>query len=144
MQFRGRSERSVILDITPLVDVVFLLLIFFMVTTTFSLDKVLDIDPPKAETGEVPDREMDRIHVTVDREGSLTLDGEPVQREQFKAALLRIPGGVGQRLVVVDADEKALHDAVVFALDGVRSVGGKRLALTTRPFPEDVSKGVGK
>ncbi|HAT49437.1 MAG: biopolymer transporter ExbD [Nitrospirae bacterium] len=143
MGFRRRVDRSLSLDITPLVDVVFLLLIFFMVTTSFSSQQLMDINAPMARTGKVAEGELERTHITVDKKGNYAIDGESVEPSVFRQRLLRVTGGQSERLIAVEADQATPHGAVVFALDEARLTGAKRLAITTRPVPDENSPGSG-
>lgn len=143
MGFRRRVDRSLSLDITPLVDVVFLLLIFFMVTTSFSAQQLMDISAPMARTGKMAEGELERITITVDKKGSYAIDGESVEKNAFRQRLLRVAGGQSERLIAVEADQETSHGAVVFALDEARLMGAKRLAITTRPIPDENSHGSG-
>lgn len=143
MGFRRKVDHSVSLDITPLVDVVFLLLIFFMVTTSFSSQQLMDISAPMARTGKMAEGELERINITVDKKGNYAINGESVEPKAFRQRLLQTTGGQSERLIAVEADQETPHGAVVFALDEARLTGAKRLAITTRPIPDENSHSFG-
>ncbi|MBF0347281.1 MAG: biopolymer transporter ExbD [Magnetococcales bacterium] len=139
MKFRRGTERSVTLDITPLVDVVFLLLIFFMVTTSFSPQQLMGIDPPKARTGAEIEGKPAWINIAVDKAGHFLINGVAVEASLFRKELLNATGGHSERLIAVEADKETPHGAVVFALDEARFVGAKRLAITIHPVSDQDS-----
>lgn len=136
MQFRSRPRRSVQLDITPLVDGVFLLLIFFAVTTTFSATSGIPLNLPMAEK-RAPAREEQQVTVSIDKDGHYYLNDGMVAEGGLKDALLNAVKGDPNRLIVVQADEQAHHGHVVRLLDVASTLGLWRLAIATRPLDDD-------
>ncbi|MYD96713.1 MAG: biopolymer transporter ExbD [Gammaproteobacteria bacterium] len=130
MKFKrpGRSGRALVaVELTPLIDVVFLLLIFFMVSTTFVRETALGIRLPNVE-GDAVSREPVDIEVQISRGGDYVVDGARLQendaaalRVALQAALARREGPGASMLVV--ADSQTRHDAVVRVLGAARSVG---------------------
>lgn len=136
---RGRHEASV--ELTPLIDVVFLLLIFFMVSTTFVRETQLKIDLPEA-SGDVQEVDPDTIEIIIDRRGEYSVDGRILVNTDKRTLVralneVRAPGASGTR-VVITADAQAAHQAVVRAMDAAGSVGLTQISITTQqPEEED-------
>jgi biopolymer transport protein ExbD len=119
-------------ELTPLIDVVFLLLIFFMLSTTFISRTGLQIRMPEAESGRSHDT-PDRIEVRVPEGGDLLVDGEKVDSE---AALRRIladyAAGHEDPLLVIRGDRMARHGAVTTVMDAGKAAGIGRIAVGVR------------
>ncbi len=127
-----REEMSV--NLTPLIDVVFLLLIFFMVTTTFRDESEIEIDLPQAS--EKPMAQVgDAIDIVIDRDGKFYVNKTLVINTQLgtlKRALRTIKGDRKNPPVIISADGMAPHQAVVTAMDAARQVGLVRMSIATR------------
>ncbi|MEX2366834.1 MAG: biopolymer transporter ExbD [Pseudohongiellaceae bacterium] len=138
MKFQRQLKEEVSVNLTPLIDVVFLLLIFFMVTTTFTRDTNLLINLPEAQglpTEPVPSR----IEVMVARNGSYTVNGRGLvnsQLETLKRAITEISAGDTSIPLVITADADSTHQSVVTAMDAVAQLGFSRLNIATR-HPEE-------
>ena len=133
MQFRRRQARTGLgIDITPLIDVVFLLLIFFMVTTTFSWQTELMINLPEAE-GEQAEVEPTAIRVSVDKEGHYFINEKPLvnnQRDTLLQALKTLAVDT-QVPLVITGDAQAPHQAIVTVLDVAGKIGFSKIEITT-------------
>ena len=130
---RGRHEASV--ELTPLIDVVFLLLIFFMVSTEFIKETELKIDLPEA-SGDVQPEQREVIEVTVDRVGDYAVNGELLLNGEL-ATLVDVLSRSKQRFgadarLIITADSAAEHQWVVRAMDAAGKVGLTRISITTR------------
>lgn len=123
------------MDLTPLIDVVFLLLIFFMVSTTFVSRSGLDLELPEAQsrTEQQPD---DPIRIEVSADGAYTVNGEPVDAEGFRKALAEQAEEREEPRVVVAADRAARHGAVTRAMDAASQAGLSRFAIEAEPSAE--------
>jgi len=118
------------LDLTPMVDVVFLLIIFVMVSTTFiSNESGLPVDLPQAQSAEA--QPSDLPTVTVTSEGGLFIAGAPVMRGDLVAVLQQAIATSGQTTVVLRADETVAHGIVVEIMDLIRQAGAERIAIAT-------------
>lgn len=140
MKFR-RSEQpgELTINITPLIDVVFLLLIFFMVTTSFSRESWMEVNLPQANA-QAPAPPTARIDVVVDRDGNYLVNGQPLQNNRVQTlinALEQETGGNRDLLVVLTADADARHQAVVSAMEGIGRSGFERLQIATREILPD-------
>lgn len=122
------------LDITPLVDVVFLLLIFFMVTTVFSTTPGLRVDLPKAAESDMPP-EKD-LNIVISKDGELELNGLPLVMEDLERALLEAKETYSSKVLIIKADKKTYHGVVVDVMDAAKGVGIDELAIATEPEEE--------
>ena len=122
------------LDITPLVDCVFLLLIFFMVTTVFSTTPGLRVDLPKAAESDMPP-EKD-LNIVVSKEGELELNGVPVIMAELPRALEEARATYRSKVLIIKADKKTFHEVVVDVMDAAKGVGIDELAIATEPEEE--------
>ncbi len=132
MQFRKDRRDAVTPDITPLVDVVFLLLIFFMLSTTFIVSPGIRVNLPQAEAEAVRHERQD-VRVKIDATGNLYLGDQRVSRDDLEARLQAAGRSDRDTLVIIEADEATAHRHVVEVMDRAKSVGLHRLAIATRP-----------
>ena len=131
MNFRQLRRPEVSINLTPLIDVVFLLLIFFMVSTSFSELTQLVVDLPEAEgTPASGDRS---VLLVVDVQGNMTLDGEPVPKDAggLSAALRQRLNGNTNIPVTLSADAMTPHQYVVTAIDVAAQLNITRLTIAT-------------
>lgn len=139
MQFRRQSREEDTINLTPLIDVVFLLLIFFMVSTTFTKETHLEIDLPEA-VGEAAPQIDEPLEIIISAEGNYSIDGQALVNNQvatLRAALLQLSAGESQapsadRPLIITADAKAPHEFVVRAMDTAGQLGFVNLSITTR------------
>jgi biopolymer transport protein ExbD len=131
MQLRKKSKRSLILNITSLIDVLFLLLIFFMISTTFLSTPAIKLELPKAKNAD-PVRQ-NPIVVYVDPSGQAYLNDEPVDMGLLSAAISAQLADSDDKAVVLKADSQVSHGAVVEIMDIVKGAGARRLVVSTQP-----------
>jgi biopolymer transport protein ExbD len=125
-----RRRRAVGIDLTPMVDVVFLLIIFFMVSTTFiSLETGLPVDLPQAQTAEATPSDLPTVTVTPDER--VFLGGALVDLEALLTMLQQVIGETGQTTVVLRADATVQHGFVVQVMDAIKQSGAQRIAIAT-------------
>lgn len=139
MEFRRRRDPDPEINITSLVDVVFMLLIFFMVTTTFSRPSQLKIELPRSSAEQQETRKED-IEISIDASGRFFVNGRSLVNTQLatlKQALTREMQGRQAPLLVISADGKSPHQAVVTAMDAARQLGLTRLTFATARVDED-------
>lgn len=133
----ARRERSTELavEITPLIDVVFLLLIFFMVSTTFIRETQLRVELPEAD-GALQETENRDVVVTISETGDFVMDGDVVDGSStatLQTALRDNVAGDTDRRVVITADAGARHEWVVRIMDAAGQLGLSKISITTRP-----------
>lgn len=134
MKFKRNIKAEVGIDLTSLIDVVFLLLIFFMVTTTFTRQSNLLINLPEAN-GAPADEAALRIEILVARDGSYTVNGRALPDSSFDTltrSLEELSAGDTTIPVTLTADADTTHQSVVTALDAVAQLGISRLSVATR------------
>jgi len=134
MKLSGATHEEPEINLTSLIDVVFLLLIFFMVSTTFERQAALKIDLPEASVEPAPEVEVTRLELIIDAEGRMYLndrrlvDSEP---RTVRAALLEAAGDDRSLPVVLRADANTPHHFVVTAMDVTGQLGFTRLSIAT-------------
>ena len=141
MNFRQPRSREVDVNLTPLIDVVFLLLIFFMVSTTFVKESKIDLTLPEASE-ELREHTVTRIEVAIDREGNVFVNEQGLVNsrvETIRQALAEARGSAQgvDPVVVISADAHTSHQAVVDAMDAARQAGLLRVTFPTRTRAED-------
>jgi biopolymer transport protein ExbD len=139
LKFKRKTSEELSVNITPLIDVVFLLLIFFMVTTTFTRETRLVVNLPEADA-ELVDTPTDVIEIIVSVDGSYAINGRALVNSRIETLMrgLELESGGDQSLaVLLIADAEATHQSVVTAMDGIGQAGFTRLNIATqRPSEE--------
>jgi len=120
-------------NITPLIDIVFILLIFFVVTTTFVHDLGLPIDRPQASTGEA--QPLTLIRVAVSERGEITVDALPTSPWRVDAEVRDRLHDDPDASVLVVADRGVHADTLVHVVDACRRGGAQRIALAVEAEP---------
>lgn len=131
MQFRRQSRPDVAINIAPLVDVVFLLVIFFAVSTTFLETAGLKLDLPRS-TSTVP-QETKELTVFLSAAGGLSFDGQEIERDALTGRLAKALESRERKRVVLRADAGARHGDVVAVMDLIRASGADSLTVAARP-----------
>ena len=146
---RRRERLAAAVELTPLIDVVFLLLIFFMVSTTFTRRSALEVDLAEGEGGALA-VEGTPVEITVHQDGRYQVQGQEVAAGDLGALIgelnaVRSPPATAARALIF-ADGRATHQAVVHAMDAARHSGLIRISIVTRqpqdrPAPEGADDG---
>ncbi|OGQ88864.1 MAG: biopolymer transporter ExbD [Deltaproteobacteria bacterium RIFOXYA12_FULL_58_15] len=122
-QLSGRRRDTQEINMAPLIDMVFILLIFFMATTTFVRDAELDIDRPGAETAQTADNRA--LRVTLGRRGELFVDARPVKPWMLQARVRDALKGHHMQRVLLVADRRVDTGRLVEVVDQCRLAGAK-------------------
>ncbi len=134
MKFRHRHTDDISINLTPLIDVVFLLLIFFMVSTTFTKESQLDINLPEASANTfIEDDES--IVIQIDKSGVMNINGDVVSSRSVNAVistLKKASGNDNSRALVISADALTPHQAVVTAMEAAGKLGFVKLSIETQ------------
>lgn len=133
MKFRRQSRDDLSVNLTPLIDVVFLLLIFFMVSTTFTRETQLSVDLPEA-TGLQRDEVDRQVEILIDEQGQYRVNGRPLldtRLRTLQAAMYEVSQGDTTLPLVISADAEAAHQAVVRAMDAAGQMGFSRLSIAS-------------
>ena len=135
MQFRRQSNQDEQINLTPLIDVVFLLLIFFMVSTTFTKETHLEIDLPEASAEPATANEGLSIDITIQVTGDYVINGQALVNQQavtLQRALKKVADGDNTLPLTITADANTPHQAVVRAMDVAGQLGFAQLRITTQ------------
>lgn len=135
MKFQRRTSEPVSLNLTPLIDVVFLLLIFFMVSTTFDQSSELDLQLPEAVNGQSSDQPA-ALKVEVPETGLVYLNGSPVDDLPSSLASFLSQNKAPDHVAVI-ADERARHGQVTQVLDALAGAGLTQVSFQTRYTPDN-------
>jgi biopolymer transport protein ExbD len=140
----GRSEEGneFELNITPLLDVMFLLVIFFAVSTTFRAYTGISIDLPAAQSERIRE-EKKTITVVLSEQGEVYVDGEKTSSGHLSGILKDRLREFPNLVFVLQADEKARHGQVVELMDTAKQAGISRLAIATRQKESKTGDGAG-
>ena len=134
MRDRHRSRRfarqGLSLDLTPMVDVVFLLVIFFMVSTTFiTLESGLPVDLPQAQSPQTAISDLPTV--TINRDEEIFVAGVPVSETDLVASLKAAFESTGLQAAALRADKTVPHGLVVQVMDLMKQAGAQRIAIAT-------------
>ncbi len=121
------------LDITPLIDIVFILLIFFVVTTTFVHDLGIDVERPQASTARELPAEL--VRVAISERGEITVDGRATGQWRVEAEVRDRLAGRSDGSVLLIADRGVHADRIVALMDACRSAGAGHVALAVEAAP---------
>ncbi len=142
MKFTLDEEDKTDVSLTPLIDVVFLLLIFFMVTTTFNHEANLRVELPEASNA-VQSEEEKNIEVIIDRKGQYYIDGLSLldgQSRTLKTALGKMVKKYNVEKIVIRADAQTPHQAVVSVMDAAGKLGLTQISIATSSEQDNTQK----
>ncbi len=129
MRFRERTDTQQNVDISPLIDMVFILLIFFMVSTTFVKDMKLDLNRPSASTATTASTKAVRLYI--DNSGATYLDGQPIQVWVIQSRLRELMNASSERSVLVVTDGNVPAQRLVEVVDEARRSGAEDVGVAT-------------
>jgi biopolymer transport protein ExbD len=143
VKFQRQKREEVSVNLTPLIDVVFLLLIFFMVSTTFTNEAHLEVDLPEVSETEVSNLPEDLIDIIITADGNFSVNDQPLinaQASTLRNALIKILGDNANAEekppLAITADAKTPHQSVVTAMDVAGKLGFTKLSMTTQQVSE--------
>jgi biopolymer transport protein ExbD len=134
VKFKRQRYTEDFVNLTPLIDVVFLLLIFFMVSTTFTKETHLKVDLPEAN-GQLSVADEKTLDILIAADGSYSVNGQALinsRAETLRSALQKLSDGDSSVPLAITADAKVAHQAVVTAMDVAGQLGFVHLSMTTR------------
>ena len=120
------------LNLTPLMDIMFLLVIFFAVSTTFKVFPGISVDLPGAEAETIKEEEKSLTAILTEA-GEIFIDGKPVEKDQLVDTLREKQKESPINMFILEADRKAQHGQVVVLMDAAKKAGILHLAISTRP-----------
>jgi len=133
LNLKPEHREEIDLNLTPLIDVVFLLLIFFMVSTTFEQQSRLKVELPEA-SAQATKQKAGTVVIGIDAKGRFFINDRQLVNTQFKTlkmALMKTVGDNKDVPLVLKADAKTPHQAVVMAMDAAAQLGLTRLSIAT-------------
>ena len=129
MRFRPRKQNIDNIDVSPLIDMVFILLIFFMVTTTFVKDMKLDLNRPSAASASKASSKVIRVYI--DNTNEIYIDNQPVKLWAVQSKLRDLLRGNSDNSVLVISDATIAVERLIDVVDECRLSGAKDVAVST-------------
>lgn len=130
MEFEGRARIHSHLDIAPLIDIVFLLLVFFMLTSTFLVPEAIELELPESASATIT--EITPITVALNASGELALNGEPIQLNALRLAIEPLIADNGDDAsITLKSDANTKVQQLLKVMDEIRAAGGDNVALAT-------------
>lgn len=132
MKFPHLSKKSAKFDLTPLIDVVFLLLIFFMLTTTFvNLENRVKVNLPSGDFASAESSE--NIIITITENNTVYFNGKLIDPLKLTESVAINIKDEPEKIVVLEADQNVLHGKVIRIMDLIKKGGAERIAIATQP-----------
>jgi biopolymer transport protein ExbD len=131
MQLQTRPRRHVVINITSLIDVIFMLLLFFMITSTFLEQPGIKLELPTAKTS--ANAEAQEVVLTVDKKGGLFLNRQPLTLGELEAEIRKVLPKMKDSALVLKADQEISHGLVVRVMDLAKRAGVRKLIIGTKP-----------
>ena len=130
MQFKEARKKSSPINITSLIDVLFILLIFFMVTSHFIDQPGMKLELPETKTHEIT--RVENFSVFVSKDGEIFLNNQPVTLDDLGAELVRQVPEANQKALVLKADKLASHGLIIQVMDAAKQSGFKKIVIGTQ------------
>lgn len=130
MQFEGRRRSSQIPNLTPLIDVVFLLLVFFMLTSHFVRDEAMNIDLPVADSGKSVENDRG-VELHIDRDGRFLMQGHIVEPDSLEQTLRLALADSDKKTLRVRGDRRVALEQAVAVMDAAKRAGASGVDLVT-------------
>ncbi|MFO6424547.1 ExbD/TolR family protein [Motilimonas sp. KMU-193] len=124
---RIRPEDDAQIDLTPMLDVVFIMLIFFIVTTSFVRESGIEVNRPSATSA--TEQKNAGVFIAIKENGEIYLDRKQLDVQKVQLALERIVAERGEVGLVIQADQQARHGVVVNVMDAAKSAGIKQISV---------------
>jgi len=135
VKLRKRSRQEDYINVVPFIDILLVLLIFFMVSSRFTHNAELKLDLPSAEETAGQQRQPDTVELAVHEDGSYSINDQSIadnKPETLRKGLHEVAGDRTDIPLILSADAKATHQAVVTAMDVAGQLGFSKLSITTR------------
>jgi biopolymer transport protein ExbD len=126
---RPRASSEAQVDLTPMIDMTFILLIFFMVSTTFVKDMKIDLERPGAQSQVVASTKAVRLYI--DRQGEVYLEGEPIRTWVIQSRVRDLLRGMTQKSVLVVTDANVPSQKLIDVVDAARLAGAEDVGVAT-------------
>lgn len=137
MRFREKTPSKSFINLTPLVDMLFIILLFFLVTSTFIDQPNIQLELPT--TKHTPTSKVDEQALTISRDGRLFFQNEPVERKELIQVLKKAFSQKTEKTLVLRADKNVPYGLVVDVMDAAKGAGLKKIVAPTIVDPEKQS-----
>ena len=131
MEFKGVKRVSHLPNLTPMIDIVLLLLVFFLLTAHFVRNESIKVDLPAADSAmEVDEKEV--VTITLDKEGTFYMDGNPVDENALEERIRLSLQKVKEKVVILKGDKAGAIGKAVFVMDAARKAGADSMDIITQ------------
>jgi biopolymer transport protein ExbD len=124
-----RVEEDAEIDMTPMLDIVFIMLIFFIVTTVFVKEAGIDVNKPNGSLAVTPKNA--NIFIAVTEDGKVWMDKREIDADSVRANLERLMAEQPSDVIIIQADKEAEHGLVVDVMDQIKAAGIDRISIAT-------------
>lgn len=133
MNFRNKKHQLLEISLTPMIDVVFLLLIFFMVTTTFSRQSAIKVILPTAD-GQQIEQPQQKVLLTINKSGLYFIDDQPLSDKSLSTLTRELTASKNNRDIplIINADAAAPVQSAISVLDVTSKIGFSAITFTTQ------------
>jgi len=134
VKFRRKQRENVDINLASLIDVVFILLLFFVVTTTFTRETQLRVDLPEAVSGSPAEDPSKQLDIAISADGVFSVNNQILPKSDLATlmdALQKASNGDTNRPLSISADGKSQHQSVITAMDAAGKLGFSHLRMTT-------------
>ena len=136
MRFPASAKKKARIEIIPMIDTMFFLLVFFMIATlAMTLQRGMPVNLPTA--GSTTDKVKEQVSVTLTEDGTLYFNKDPIVLQELQPKLSAVLQSDPDPTVVINADEKITHGRVIEVMDHVRLSGISNMAIATKPKKKD-------
>ena len=134
MNFRTTAREEVRIELTPLIDIIFQLVLFFMVSTTFDQDPAIDIALPESSSEQVVSKDIS-TEIWIDKKGTILVDQLSVSNAELESMIQQKLQINKDLLIIVNADQNVEHKKVVSLIDELQQIGVKKISIGTEIAP---------
>ncbi|NQU62884.1 MAG: biopolymer transporter ExbD [SAR324 cluster bacterium] len=131
MRFRKQKTIPLSIDITPLIDVIFILLIFLMISTTFISPTGIQIELPTTVSKPKPGKQKS-LEISITAKHQFFFNGQPIKQELIQTTLIKAKQSTSQTNLTIRADGKVQHKVVVFVMDAAKLAGINKFSIATQ------------
>jgi biopolymer transport protein ExbD len=126
-----KSQKSTVslIDLAPMTDMVFQVLLFFIISSSFVVEPGIKVNLPKSQTSEL--QVQQKLVISVDKSQQIFVDNKPVPLDQLEERIKLLLPYYQDKIVVIRADESVLHGLVVKIMDISKTAGAQKLAIAT-------------
>lgn len=125
-----KAQQQAEIDMTPMLDIVFIMLIFFIVTTSFVKESGIEVNPPQAQTSQQQDNTT--IFVAINAEGDVWIDKRLIDIRSVRTVIARLHAENPEGAVMIQSDENARTKDLVSVMDQIRLAGIEKVAIAAQ------------